>query len=208
MPRISPVPEASATDKVDRTYARIKELLQVDAVPEPFLAYGRVPAFLQDYFMNFKRFVHEEGKLDARTKTIIALAVSARDGSEAWVDYFAARATRLGLNEDQLAEVFAVASTNAMYNTFFKFRDICGSDLFSGLPVSLRAHTFGNTSLDERTVELLNTVISDLNACKPCTSGHVDALRNLGVSDEAILEAIQCAATVAAGTAYLKAAGY
>mgnify|MGYP002623892880 CR=1 FL=1 len=207
MPRIRPVPESEATAKVERTYSRVKELLGAAEVPEPFLAYGSVPTFLQDFFMNFKRFVYEDGKLDARTKAVLALAVSAREGCDAWIDYFTRRALQLGLKQEQVADIFAVSSANAMYNVFFKFRDICGSDLFSGLPVGLRAHTFGNTSLDEKTVELINTVISDLNACKPCTSGHVDAARRLGISDEAILEAVQCAATVVAGTSFLKAAG-
>jgi lipoyl-dependent peroxiredoxin subunit D len=75
------------------------------------------------------------------------------------------------------------------------------------MSVGLRAHTFAGTSLDEKTVELINIAISDLAACRPCTSGHVTKARQLGLSDEAILEAIQCAATVLAGVQFLKAAG-
>jgi lipoyl-dependent peroxiredoxin subunit D len=95
-----------------------------------------------------------------------------------------------------------------MYNTFFKFRSIAGSDVFKGLPVGLRAHTFSGTSLDDATVELINIAISDLNACKPCVSGHVDKARKLGLSNEAILEAIQCTAVMMAGIQFLKALGY
>jgi alkyl hydroperoxide reductase subunit D len=94
-----------------------------------------------------------------------------------------------------------------MYNTFFKFRDIAGTDIFNGMSVGLRAHTFSGTSLDQPTVELINIVISDLNACKPCTSGHVAKARELGINEEAILESIQCAATMLAGIQFLKAAG-
>jgi alkyl hydroperoxide reductase subunit D len=83
-----------------------------------------------------------------------------------------------------------------MYNTFFKFRELSGSALFEGMGVGLRAHTFSSTSLGEKTVELLNTAVSDINACKPCTSGHVTHARELGVTDEQLLETIQCAATV------------
>jgi alkyl hydroperoxide reductase subunit D len=207
MPRIQPLPESEATDKTARTYERIREMLGTDAVPGPFLAYGRVPAFLQDFFMNFKKFVHGDGALDGKTRTVIALAVSAYAGSEAWADYFRDRAAADGLSDEQIAEVLAVASTNAMYNTFFKFRDIAGTDIFEGLPVALRAHTFNGTSFDEKTVELINIAISDLNACKPCVSGHVAKARQLGLSAEAILEAVQCAAVMMAGIQYLKSAG-
>ena len=96
------------------------------------------------------------------------------------------------------SDVLAVASTNSMYNSFFKFRYLSGSEAFGGMSVGLRAHTFMNTCLDDKTVELINTAISNLNACKPCTSGHVTMSRDL--------EAIQCASTMAAGCSFLKAA--
>lgn len=207
MPRVTPLPESEATDKVAQTYERIKELLEVDAVPRPFMLYGRVPAFLQDFFMNFKKFVHGEGKLDARMRNVIALAVSASAGSEEWAEYFMERCRRLDLTSDQIAEVLAIASTNYMYNTFFKFRELSGTDLFSGMSVGLRAHTFAGTSWDEKAVELINIAISDINSCRPCVSGHVEKARQLGIADEAILETIQCAAVVLAGAQFLKAAG-
>lgn len=209
MVRIPPLSESDATDeKTTRTLERIKELLGTDTVPEPFLVYGRVPAFLQDFYMNFKKFVYGEGKLDAKTRTMIALSVSALMGSDPWTDYFEDRARQFEIGADTVAEILAVASTNYMYNTFFKFRNISGSDAFEGLPVGLRAHTFSGTSLDDATVELINIAISDLNACKPCVSGHVDKARKLGVSDEAILEAIQCTSVMMAGIQFLKAAGH
>ncbi len=207
MTNITPLPESEAIDKTAQTYSRIKELLESDTVPEPFLVYGRVQPFLQDFYMNFKKFVHSDGKLDARQKCILGLAVSGHYANGWWIRFFSNRLTELGGSADQVPEIIAVASTNAMYNAFFKFRDISGSDVFNGMSVGLRAHTFGSTSLDDSMVELINIVISDLNGCKPCTSGHVSRARDLGLSDEAILEAVQCGATMAAGLQFLKAAG-
>jgi alkyl hydroperoxide reductase subunit D len=100
----------------------------------------------------------------------------------------------------------AVAATNYCYNTFFKFRDLSGSGLFEGMGVGLRAHTFTSVSLDQKIVELINIAVSDINACKPCTSGHVDKARALGLSDDQILECIQCASTMYAGCQFLNAA--
>ena len=48
-----------------------------------------------------------------------------------------------------MTEALAVGATNSMYNVLFKFRDISGSDVFDGMGVGLRAHTFQGTSLDE-----------------------------------------------------------
>ncbi len=94
-----------------------------------------------------------------------------------------------------------------MYNVLFKFRDISGTDVFNGMGVGLRAHTFQGTSLDEMTVELINLSLSDINSCKPCTSAHVAKVRQSGVADEAIYEAIQCAATMVAGVQFLRSIG-
>jgi lipoyl-dependent peroxiredoxin subunit D len=208
MPRIQPVPESSATDKVEQTYGRLREMFDSpQPLPEPFLLYAAVPAFLQDFYMNFKKFCYTAGALDVKTKSLLALAVAGNFASEPWAAYFSARAKSNGADDQTLADVAAVASACAMYNTFFKFRDLSGSDLFSGMPVGLRAHTFAGTTLDDKTVELINVVISDLNGCKPCTEGHVGKARQLGLSDDQILEAVQVAATMYGGIQFLKHAG-
>ena len=64
-------------------------------------------------------------------------------------DLMADRCRQLGWTDQQLAEILAVAATNYMYNTFFKFRDLSGSALFEGMGVGLRAHTFASTWLSE-----------------------------------------------------------
>ena len=208
MARIQPIAEQAATDKVEQTFGRLHEMFEsADPLPQPFLYYGRVPAFLQDFYMNFKKFCFTAGSLDLKTKSLLALAVSGHYDCAPWAEFFAARSRALGLDEQALVDAAGVASACAMYNAFFKFRDLSGSELFSGMPVGLRAHTFAGTSLDDKTVELINVVISDLNGCKPCTEGHVAKARDLGVSDEQILEAVQCAATMSSGIQFLKHAG-
>lgn len=206
MLKLQPVPEDKADGKVGQTYERLHDLLGPDPLPEPFLIMGNVEAFLRDYYMNFKKFVYSAGKLDEKSKAAIALVTAIHAHSEVWFQYFRQRCLDLGWEESQLAELAAISTTNYMYNTFFKFRELSGTDKFEGLPVGLRAHTFHGTSLDDKMVELINLVISDLNACKPCVSGHVAKAENLGLSSEEMLEAIQCAATVYAGAQFISAA--
>lgn len=207
MPRIVPVTEAEAADKVAQTYDRIRDMFEGTPIPAPFLLYGRVPAFLQDFYMNFKKFVWSDGPLDVRTKSTIALIVATGAKSTAWADFFEARLKQLGASDQEIADALAIAATCRMYNVFFKFRELSGSGMFEGMGVGLRAHTFANTSLDSRTVELINIAVSDINGCKPCTSGHVDKARQQGVPDEAILECVQCAAVIMAGCTFLDSNG-
>jgi alkyl hydroperoxide reductase subunit D len=203
----TPLPENEAPEAVQQTYGRIKEFFGTDTVPEVFLPFGRVESFLKDVYMNSKKFVFSAGKLDLKSKMAIAFAVAVYAKSNAWKDFFAERAKLSELTETQLTEICALIGANSLYNTFFKFRDLSGSTIFDGMPVGLRAHVFVGTSFDTKMVELINTVISNLNACKPCTSGHVTKARNLGITDDELLEAIQCGATVYSMTQFYNAVG-
>ena len=204
--RIPPLPESEATEKTAQVYGRLKELFEVDAVPEVFLPMGHTPGLLSDFHMNFKKFVWKDGKLDRKMKLLLALAVSLKEGSGPWSDFYAGLGAAEGVGPKEVADVAALVATNATYNTFFKFRTLSGTDLFDGLPVGLRAHAFTDTGFDEKTVELINTAISDLNACEPCVAGHVKKARALGLSPDAILEAIQATAVVYSGVQFTKSA--
>jgi len=208
MARISPVSEENAGEKVVQTYERLREMFDGQPIPPCFGVYARVPSFLHDFYMNFKKFIWTEGHLDLKTKSTIGLAVALVYKNGEWIDFFAARCTALGWPEQHFADVTGVVAACQMYNVFFKFRDLAGSDRFSNMGGGLRAHTFAGTSLDAKLVELINVVISDMNGCKPCTSGHVQKAIDLGLSDDEILESIQCAATIVAGCSFLNSAGF
>jgi len=115
-----------------------------------------------------------EGKLDEKTKLLVAVAVAGQAGSARWLHYLETFAEKRGISAEEIAETLAIGATNSMYNVLFKFRDISASDVFNGMSVGLRAHTFQSTSLSEKTIELINISLSDINGCKPCTAAHVE----------------------------------
>lgn len=197
--------EVPADSKSHATLQRVQDMFGDRTPPAFFEKMAVVPAFLNDFYMNFKKFCFGTGKLDARSRAIVGLAVAHTAGVAELREYFADELKSIGGDDQTVADVIAVQGTCAMYNVFFKFRDLSGSDLFSGMPVGLRAHAFTGTSLTDLEVELINITVSDVNGCKPCTEGHVAKARQLGISDETILESIQCAAVVYAGSQFLKA---
>lgn len=203
---IPPLPESEAADKTAQTYGRIKETLSVDEVPARFLEMGRVPAFLHDFYMNFKKFVLGDGELSHKERMGVALAASLNAGDAEWTRMLRELAGD-AISDDEYAELAAVVAACSMYNLFFKFRALSGSDLFSGMSVGLRAHTFHGVSLGEPLVELVNTAISNLNGCQPCTAGHVTKAQQLGISNESILAAIQCAAVIQSAVKFHQAVG-
>jgi alkyl hydroperoxide reductase subunit D len=196
---LTPVAEADAEGKAAQAFKPIKEVMQVDEIPEIFRYMANVPIFVHDFFMNFRKSVLGSGQLDDRNRLLIALAVAGQTGSAVWIEFLSALAATKEISDRDIA----VASSNSMYNVLFKFRDIAGTEIFEGMPVGLRAHTFQGTSLDEQTVEMINLTLSDINGCKPCTSGRVAKARDLNIAPEAV----QCAATMMSGIQFMKSIG-
>ena len=87
MPFVQPVLPVEASEKVAQVYDRIREVLQITEIPEVFQYVATVPAFLHDFFMNFRKFVLTEGKLSEKRKLLIAFAVAGQAGSRRWMDY-------------------------------------------------------------------------------------------------------------------------
>ena len=204
---VQPVAESEASGKALQAFNRIKEVLEVETVPDVFRYMANVETFVHDHFMNFRKFVLSDGKLGQKEKLLIAVAVAGQTRSKTFLEFLTSFAESRGVIHQEIVEALAVGATNSMYNVLFKFRDISGSDVFDGMPVGLRAHTFQGTSLDENLIELINLALSDINGCKPCTSAHVAKARQLDVADETIYEAVQCAATIIAATHFLGAIG-
>ena len=203
---LQPLAAADLGEKAAETLARVRELFGAEPIPEPFFVYARNPAFLHDFYMNLKRFVLTPGKLQLKSKLLIAYCAAVVLDCRTWRDVFAARLESVGATEAEIAGAASVAATCAMYNVLFKFRDMAGSDAFRGMPVCLRGFALAGSGLDEKTVETINVAVSDLNGCKPCTAGHVARALEIGVSEEALYEAVQAAAAVASGAVFLRAA--
>ena len=203
---LRPLAESELSEKAAETLGRVRDLFGDEPVPEAFFVYANAPAFMHDFYMNFKRFVLTAGKLDLTSKLLVAYCASVVLGAKEWRDLLAAKLKANGADGATIAAAAAVASSCSMYNVLFKFREMAGVDAFRAMPVGLRAFSFVSSDLDEKTVETINVAISDLNGCKSCTSGHVAKAISVGVPEEALFEAVQAAATIAGGAAFLRAA--
>ena len=120
---VTPVSEASATGKVAAIYADIKRTKKSDFVPNLWRVLATNPDHLEMVWTRLKAIMHPEAagrtsKLDATTREIIALAVSATNGCAYCVNSHTAALRKLGLDAEALGEVLAVValfnSTNAV----------------------------------------------------------------------------------------------
>lgn len=197
MPLTPPISPEEASEEAKKTYDRIRETIGDGEVPRAFQQRGAVPPFLQDSYMNYRKFVAEgAGHLDGPTREALALATSSALACDSCCKAHAQACQEQGFSETQVTEILAVTSTCAMYNTYFKFRDLSGDEAFQGFSTQLRAHTMQKTSLDESLVELINIVVSNIFGCPMCTSGHVKKAQQLGMTREQIDEAIKVSAVM------------
>jgi len=202
MPVTPPLSPETAPDSTKQIYQRIRETIGKGEVPLGFQMLGHCEAFLQDTYMNHKKFLEEgTGKLDEKEREALVLATSSAMNCVHCVRSHAKKAVAKGWTEQQVAEILSVVATCTMYNLYFKFKDLAGDKAFESMQVGLRAHTFMKTSLGDKLVELINIIVSNINGCPMCTSGHVAKALKLGLTHDQIDEAVRiCAAQAAMNT--------
>jgi alkyl hydroperoxide reductase subunit D len=199
MPVVPPLAHEKAPESTQAIYERIKETVGNGQLPVGYQMMGHVEPFLQDSYMNYRKFINDgSGTLDVKQREAIVLATSSANNCVHCVRHHARHALTVGWTEAQVAEILAVTATCAMYNNYFKFKDLSGDEAFKGMSVGLRAHTFVKTSLEQPLVELINIVVSNINGCPMCTSGHVAKALELGLTHDAIDEAIKISAAMTA----------
>lgn len=101
------VTDAEATGKVREVFDDIKRTKEIDFVPDIWRALANSPDHLELTWQKLKGIM-QPGKLDLRTKEIIALAVSITNGCEYCINSHSAAVLRLGLDREALGEIVAV----------------------------------------------------------------------------------------------------
>ena len=124
---VAPVEEATASPRVAAVFGDIKQTKRLDFVPNFWRVLATNPDLLEMTWSRLKALMHPEAvgrtsPLDAVTREIIALAVSATNGCRYCVNSHTTAARKLGLNVEALGEVLAITalfnSTNALADGF------------------------------------------------------------------------------------------
>lgn len=119
MATVKYVEEAGASDKIKEIYGEIKKMFGIPFVPNLFKAMANHPAYLETTWLRFK-VIMRPGKLDPRTKQVIALAVSATNNCEYCINAHTAALKGMGLGDQEITELMAVVD---LFNGFNKFLD-------------------------------------------------------------------------------------
>jgi AhpD family alkylhydroperoxidase len=113
------VDENTDHPKVRAVFADIKATKKLDRVPNIWRALATYPDHLELCWTRLKAIM-SPGRLDMRTKEMIALAVSVTNGCEYCINSHTAALQKLGLDIEEIGEVLAVTG---LYNQMNRLAD-------------------------------------------------------------------------------------
>jgi AhpD family alkylhydroperoxidase len=110
MPTVAMVEYDQASPAVRATYDEIMATKNIDFVPNFWKTVASHPPLLDEVWRSLTRAM-TPGRLDALTKEMIALAVSATNGCTYCIRSHTAAARKLGMDDETLGELMAVVGT-------------------------------------------------------------------------------------------------
>ena len=108
--------ETQATGRVKEIFEDIKETLGLPFVPQVFRAIASNENQLEAVWTQVKG-LFGSGSLDTKTKALVALAVAAAQRSSYFVSIHAMALKRLGVTDEEIAELLEVTSLATALNT-------------------------------------------------------------------------------------------
>ena len=135
-----------------------------------------------------------------RYGTLLASALASRNPTV--IAHVAAEAAQ-HLSPEAQEAAKAAASIMAMNNIYYRFVHLAGDKDYMTMPAKLRMNVIGKPGVDKVDFELWSLAVSAVNGCGMCIESHDKALKQAGVSKEAIQQAIRIAAVIHAVAATL-----
>lgn len=105
---IKVVADDEATGKVKEIYREIKETLGIDFVPNMYMALAVNPDYLEVTWKKVQAVMGKDGKLDRKTKDIIAMTVSIMSGCNYCTVVYNQALRHGGLDDGALLELYEV----------------------------------------------------------------------------------------------------
>src|SRR5947209_6920126 len=116
MATVKLVDENDLNPLVQKVFADIKATKKIDFIPAIWRVLATHPPHLEMCWTRLKAIM-QPGKVDALTKEVIALAVSATNGCRYCINSHTAAVQKLGLDVEGLGEVLAVVGLFNQMNT-------------------------------------------------------------------------------------------
>ncbi|MEE8484152.1 MAG: carboxymuconolactone decarboxylase family protein, partial [Nitrospinota bacterium] len=113
---VNVVEESEATGKVKEVYEDIKKTLGIDFIPNMYKAMANNPEYLVTAWEKIQAIMTRQGKLDNKTKDIVALTVSIMSGSTYCIGVYTEAVKHAGLDDVALTELYSIMDTYSGLN--------------------------------------------------------------------------------------------
>ena len=110
------VEESVATGKVKTVYEDIKKTLGIDFIPNMYKAMANNPEYLEASWNKIQAIMSNSGKIDNKTKDIVAFIVSVMSGSDYCIGVYTDALKHNGLDDEALTELYSIVDTYAGLN--------------------------------------------------------------------------------------------
>lgn len=152
--------------------------------------------FLRDLKLNVSSVLNSKNFTKKET-ALLALSVAANEKNDVLMKAFTSMAKAEGANDEEVAETHACTSLLNINNVFYRFRHYMhDNEYYNSTPASIRMSTMMNPVLGKAFFELMSIVVSALNGCSRCVTSHEHSVRELGMGEEKIYDAVRLAGVI------------
>jgi alkyl hydroperoxide reductase subunit D len=154
-----------------------------------------LPESARDLDLNLRSVLASGGSLTPAQRWGVAIASAIASRSPALRDALIVEARR-EVERAVVVDAEAAASLMAMSNVYYRFRHMSGKPGYSELPARLRMSRLAQPASDRTDFELFCLAVSAVNGCEACIVAHEKAVRDGGLSEEQVHDAVRTAAVV------------
>ncbi len=136
--------------------------------------------------------------LSEKESTLIFLSVAINQNNALLISKLTEKAKALGVNEQEIAEVFSLVSLLNINNVYYRFRHFIEKEYYNLANPGIKMTIMLNPLLGKELFELLSLCVSALNGCEMCVKSHEQSVIQHGATQEKIHDAIR-ATSIAKG---------
>ena len=101
-------------------------------------------------------------------------------------------------------DALAAAAVMAMNNVYYRFRHMVEKPSYAQKPARLRMNRLAKPATSKADLELFSLAASAINGCEICVRAHEQAVRDAGLSEDQVHDAVRIAATIHAAAVALE----
>lgn len=154
-----------------------------------------LPEYAKDLKLNYSSLVRQDTVLtDAqRWGTVVAAAIAS--GNQRLIGAAVAEATaRIPANIVEAAK--GAAAIMAMNNVYYRYQHSVSNEKYRTMPARLRMNILRTHGAEHADFELWSVAVSAINNCQACMDSHEKSVREKGLTEDHILQAIRIAAII------------